>query len=130
MMPLSPGELALNRAPFVDALPDRATIARYSHLSDGAGGYTDVWLPDAHTVACRVAPNTTQPREQPVGGGVSLVQTYTVTFEAGTEIRGEDRVLWTEPLTERARLLQVVGPGGRSQPLSRRVLCVEVEAAA
>lgn len=128
-MPSAPS-LTLWRAPFVAALPDTCVIARYSHVSDGAGGYTDLWLPDTSAVACRVAPATLTPTEQAVGGGVALVATYTVTFAAGTGIGPQDRLVWTEPLTGTVRVLQVIAPGGRSWPLSRRVRCVEVGATA
>lgn len=123
MIDFTPGELALDRAPFDASLPDRCTVQRYAATPDGAGGYTETWTADAHDVACRVAPVSGQQASETLGAGrPEAVQQYVGTLTAGTPLRAADRVSWDSS----GRVLQVVGPGGRSRELSRRFRAVEV----
>jgi hypothetical protein len=126
MIGFTPGEVALNRAPFAADLPDVCHLARYGRTDDNAGGYTEAWTPDADPTPCRVAAQL-RAAEQQLGSGVALQMPFVVTLPVGTVVGSRDRVLWDDPTTATTRTLQVVGLGGRSRPLSFRVQAVEVE---
>lgn len=124
-MPLSSGELTLNREPFVDALPDLCRVHRHSQASDSAGGQTATWTADASTVACRVAPIRGSAREHAIGERTASVEAYTIVLEHGTAVQARDRIVWETPTP--SRTFEVFAPSGRSWELSRRVHAMEVE---
>lgn len=122
-MSTTAAELADIRAAMVPRLPDQCTILRYSRVSDGAGGYTETWTADPSSVACRIAPSGRSAAEQLVAGRVGSVEIYVGTFQYDVTLGGRDQVRWETA----DRLLQVIGPGGRTTQFTRRALLVELD---
>lgn len=125
MIPPTSGELGLIRESYADARPDTCRVSRWSQAGDTEGGWGDTWTPDAATVPCRIAPSGMNALEQPIAGRVGTVQFFTVTLAHDAAITAQDRIA-AETGALAGRTFQVVGPGGRSTPFSRRVDAVEV----
>lgn len=126
MRPFTAGELALDREPFAQDLPDTCQISRWSQATDTSGGWGDTYTPDAGTVPCRIAPSGLRAIEQPIAGRVGVVEFYTGTFATTVTLDARDRV---SPTTGdfAGQVFEAAGEGWRSRALSRRVPLVRVE---
>lgn len=115
---LTTAELAQLRAAVNRLLLDQVEIQRPMPVRQPDGSVADDWQPVA-TLACRVGPAPT-PHEQQLGGQLRGVTPVVFTLPAGSDVQGEDRLIW------QGRTFNVSGaPGARSDELSRRVVAVE-----
>lgn len=102
------------------SLPDTATVARATTVSDGAGGRTETWATVA-TTRCRVAPGGNLPAERIVADRVKSTVVWSVTLPATVDVRATDRVLVG---TRTFEVIGVLAP--RSFGVLARVVAVEV----
>jgi head-tail adaptor len=114
---LSDADLEDMRATQAAALPESATITRFTFVSDGMGGQIETPAV-AGTPACRVGPGKAS--ERVIAGRLTVVTVFPVTFPAGTDVRSSDRI------TVGTRTFEVIGDGAHALETARRVECVEV----
>lgn len=89
---LSTGELAELVALDESMMTDTATIRRYTSVSDGSGGTTDVYA-NAGTAKCRIKIAGTSPREGAVSGELQNSMNFMLHFPTGTDVRNKDQIL-------------------------------------
>ena len=113
-MALSTNDMAAMQAEAATFLPDSGTIYRLS------GSGTAATLPAHGTAACRVSP--IQASAESVGADRELtLQTWMVTFAAGTDVQAADQI------KTGGRVFEVVGSQSpRSWPVTTRVIAREV----
>jgi hypothetical protein len=100
---LTQGQLDLMRAQVAQLLPDMGTIAANSRASDGAGGWTDHWLPiSGGTVAVRVDPYQLRRFTENFADREGIVNLYTVTlpYDAPVDVGQQ---IWTNDMTLEVR---------------------------
>lgn len=118
-MSLTDADLAAARVPFMDWLDATARIHRYSSASDGGGGYTAVWTPDADTLPARVAPlgmgGSGGGERTPAGDRTDDQGTVVITLPAETALTDADRI------DVDGTMYEITNIRLRSRELSRRV---------
>lgn len=87
---LTTAELTSMRSVQAEALPDSGIVYRLTRASDSMGGFTETWAA-VGTADCRIAPSGGN--ESTVAGKLSSVDTWTLTFANGTDVRAADRVV-------------------------------------
>lgn len=102
------------------ALPDTATIQRYTETVTG-DGTSQSWADLATGVACRVSPLSAGASEQ-LGADASLqaVAQWTIWLPAGQDVTVRDRVVF------QTRVFEVARVGARSYEVVRECICREV----
>lgn len=90
---LSAAELAAMRAIQLQALPDTAIIQRYTSVSDGMGGYDQVWAA-VGTVAARLYPQSVRSMAETTSGGSQVISEtrWFITLPHGTQVTAADRL--------------------------------------
>ncbi len=117
---LSATEIAAMREAAEAALPDTAQIRRRTLTPDGAGGHTESWS-TVTTVACRVAPLGRSPDERVIAERLTATSAWTITLPALTDVQPADQIVVG------TRVFGVAGALVRSEEITRRVVCVEVQ---
>lgn len=87
----STNDLAKIRAEQVKLMPDTVYIQRLIRISDGAGGWNEVWQTVATTKG-RITPSQRQTGETVQGGAQAAYAEYIVTLPYDTELRQDDRL--------------------------------------
>lgn len=88
---ISAREITLLAEDVATILPSTAAIKRRSAGSDGLGGRAETYA-TAATVACRIAPVSTDVIEKEVGSRLRSDVVWRVAFPAGTDVRSTDRL--------------------------------------
>src|SRR4051812_30846735 len=91
MIGFTPGELALNRAPFAADLPDTAVLWRPTRTVTAGGGRQASYVAQS-AVACRIAPAQRLAAEQEQAGRTAPVGDWQLTFAAATDVQSADVV--------------------------------------
>jgi hypothetical protein len=102
-----------------EALPDEATIRRFTSTPDGGGGFTETWE-TIGPVAARIDPAVGGGEQSTTGGAIDDRTTHVVTMPAMADIEEPDRVQINGVEYE----VTVVRKGG-SRELFRRLEVVE-----
>lgn len=100
-------------------MPETVYVQRLTRVSDGAGGWSEVWNTVATTKG-RIGLANWQPNEAEIAGRVQNRQKYVVTLPADTELTEQDR------LQINGRQFEIIGIARRSEMTALRVTCVEV----
>lgn len=122
---LTADDLTAMRATLVESLPGNAWIERDTLTDDGAGGKTaSTTRTTDEPLPYRVAPVVSSSgAESVIGDAVTSAAMFTLTFEAGTDIRPRDRVVDADD----GRRFEVSRPlAPRSWAISCRVVATEL----
>lgn len=114
-------QLACARAHIVDILTDTCTIQRRTAVSDGRGGQTITYATLASAVACYVAPqSSSRSGEMVVGGKVTSISDYVVSFIYTQDVVDTDRIIWN------GLTLEVIGTRLRTNAILLQVDTKEI----
>lgn len=105
-----------------DILTDTCTIQRRTATPDGKGGHTISYATLASSVACSVAPASSNSRgEEVVGGKVTAIYDALFSFVATQDVVATDRIVWN------TRTFEVILPMPRTAMILLQVQAKELK---